>query len=156
MKLAHCELGTVFGRKQTRSFAKRLFHKGCFASSLSHPVPLRCLHSASSLGPLGPPKQPPLPPARVNRVWTPQKNPSLFLPFFLTTLPPRPALSTHQHLRTLLLTGNMLSTLPNELGTLASLNGLALSGNPLYYPPADVIQLGLPSIQAYLRDKLAQ
>jgi hypothetical protein len=49
-----------------------------------------------------------------------------------------------------------MSALPNELGNVASLNGLALTGNPLYYPPEEVVSLGLPAIQAYLRDKLVQ
>ncbi len=61
----------------------------------------------------------------------------------------------HAHLRTLLLSGNLLSALPNELGLLATLSGLALAGNPLYYPPCEVVAQGRAAIQAFLRERLA-
>ncbi len=61
--------------------------------------------------------------------------------------------SAHPRLETLLLGGNILSALPNELGLVNSLRVLQLAPNPLYYPSADVIALGVAAILDFLRER---
>jgi hypothetical protein len=59
----------------------------------------------------------------------------------------------HGTLETLLLGGNLLSALPNELGHAPALHTLQLAPNPLFYPPAAVVAEGLAAILAFLRDR---
>lgn len=49
---------------------------------------------------------------------------------------------TFRSLRTLLLEGNKLTTLPPQLGRLRHLTGLNLSNNPLESPPKSIIEKG--------------
>lgn len=63
------------------------------------------------------------------------------------------SIKNHQGLTHLLLQNNCLTTLPNELGTVISLKVLQLSGNPLTYPPREVIKAGVAEIKKYLNEK---
>jgi Leucine-rich repeat (LRR) protein len=45
-------------------------------------------------------------------------------------------------MKALLLEGNLISSLPPELGQLTGLTGLNLSGNPLTVPPQSVVEQG--------------
>ena len=46
-------------------------------------------------------------------------------------------------LRTLLVGNNRITSLPAELGDLQTLCGLNLAGNPLFFPPEDVLEQGV-------------
>lgn len=63
------------------------------------------------------------------------------------------SIKNHKALTHLLLQNNCLTTLPNELGTVSSLKVLQLSGNPLMYPPGEVIKAGITEIKKYLNEK---
>lgn len=69
----------------------------------------------------------------------------------LTDIPT--SIKNHQGLTHLLLQNNCLTTLPNELGTVVSLKVLQLGGNPLMYPPREVIKAGVATIKNYLNEK---
>ncbi|XP_034837386.1 leucine-rich repeat-containing protein 27-like [Maniola hyperantus] len=69
----------------------------------------------------------------------------------LTDIPK--SVKDHLFLTHILLQNNKLTTLPNELGTVTSLKVLQLSGNPLMYPPRDVIKAGTESILKFLNEK---
>lgn len=58
-------------------------------------------------------------------------------------------LITFRSLRTLLLEGNRLTTLPPQLGRLRHLSGLNLSNNPLESPPKCIIEKGT-KVQFYI------
>lgn len=60
----------------------------------------------------------------------------------------------HKHLKTLLLGGNQLTFLPEELGFIRTLTGLNLSDNPLEDPPQTVIDRGVHAIKHYLLAKI--
>ncbi|XP_048747713.1 leucine-rich repeat-containing protein 27-like isoform X2 [Ostrea edulis] len=60
----------------------------------------------------------------------------------------------HNHLRTLLLEGNKLRSLPLELGLIKSLNGLNISNNPIEFPPKDIMERGTSEILKFLREML--
>lgn len=57
-------------------------------------------------------------------------------------------------LRSLLLEGNELSTLPLELGLVKTLDGLNIRGNPLVFPPEEVMEKGVKTILGFLRTML--
>ncbi|XP_041985273.1 E3 ubiquitin-protein ligase LRSAM1-like [Aricia agestis] len=59
----------------------------------------------------------------------------------------------HQKLAHFLLKNNKIVSLPNELGTVQNLKVLQLSGNPIEYPPPEIIKAGTSKIIAFLRDK---
>ena len=59
----------------------------------------------------------------------------------------------HPSLRTILLQNNQLSSLPIEIGSIRTLGTLSVSGNPLVYPPEDVVAKGTRALLAYLRAK---
>jgi len=63
-------------------------------------------------------------------------------------------LSNHQFLRDLLLEGNNLRGLPLELGLVRSLHGLNIAGNPLDFPPQDIIDRGTQHILGFLRSMM--
>lgn len=63
------------------------------------------------------------------------------------------SIKNHQGLTHLLLQNNCLTNLPNELGTAISLKVLQLKGNPLMYPPGEVIKAGVTEIKKYLNEK---
>ncbi|XP_012945974.1 leucine-rich repeat-containing protein 27 isoform X2 [Aplysia californica] len=60
-------------------------------------------------------------------------------------------LSNHACLRNLLLEGNNLRNLPLELGLVKSLHGLNIAGNPLDFPPQEIIDKGTQHILSFLR-----
>ncbi|XP_049880435.1 uncharacterized protein LOC126376931 [Pectinophora gossypiella] len=68
----------------------------------------------------------------------------------LTDIPT--TIQNHPTLTHLLLQNNCLTSLPNELGTL-KLKLLQLNGNPLMYPPREVISAGVDKTLAYLQKK---
>eukprot|EP00038_Savillea_parva_P010661 m.191821 g.191821 ORF g.191821 m.191821 type:complete len:410 (+) comp18465_c0_seq1:246-1475(+) len=65
-----------------------------------------------------------------------------------------PSVGTHRKLQTLLLEGNALESLPVELCEAESLTALSLSGNPLTFPPEDVVASGIESVLEFLRLRL--
>ncbi|CAF0802444.1 unnamed protein product [Didymodactylos carnosus] len=65
---------------------------------------------------------------------------------------PHKGLEKHTALRYLLLGGNMIRILPSELGKVKTLSALNLDGNPLEFPPWDVVKQGLKAIQIFLRE----
>ncbi|CAF1614719.1 unnamed protein product [Adineta ricciae] len=66
---------------------------------------------------------------------------------------PSNGLTKHPSLRYLLIGGNFIRELPIELGKVKHLSTLNLDGNPLEYPPADIVKQGIKAIQQYLRDE---
>ncbi|CAF3371409.1 unnamed protein product [Rotaria socialis] len=62
-------------------------------------------------------------------------------------------LDKNASLRYLLLSGNLIRTLPVELGKVKGLAALNLDGNPLEHPPLDIVKQGIKAIQQYLRDE---
>eukprot|EP00117_Sycon_ciliatum_P035464 scpid72954/ scgid26876/ Leucine-rich repeat-containing protein 27 len=73
---------------------------------------------------------------------------------YLETLPCLLQGYQRSSLRHLLLEGNQLSHLPNELGEASRLQGLSLSRNPLEYPPSTVISRGTAFIIRFLYNAL--
>lgn len=69
----------------------------------------------------------------------------------LTDLPK--TIKNHQCLTHLLLQNNCLTSLPNELGTVANLKVLQWSGNPLMYPPREITHKGIKEIKKILNEK---
>ena len=63
------------------------------------------------------------------------------------------AVIDHPSLKTILLQNNQLSSLPIELGSIRTLGTLSVSGNPLLYPPEDIVAKGTRALLAYLREK---
>lgn len=63
-------------------------------------------------------------------------------------------LSNHQNLRNILLEGNNLRNLPLELGLVRSLHGLNIAGNPLDFPPTEIIEKGAQDILGFLRSMM--
>lgn len=68
----------------------------------------------------------------------------------LTDIPK--SIKNHQGLTHLLLQNNCLTSLPNELGTV-SLKVLQLNGNPMMYPPREIINAGITQLLKFLNDK---
>ncbi|XP_053619432.1 leucine-rich repeat-containing protein 27-like isoform X2 [Plodia interpunctella] len=68
----------------------------------------------------------------------------------LTNIPK--SIQTHPSLTHLLLQNNKLTALPDELGTL-SLKVLQLNGNPITYPPKEIINEGTLKILSFLNQK---
>lgn len=64
---------------------------------------------------------------------------------------PTLGLSKLSCLKCLLLENNKLTQLPNEIASLRNLNALNLSDNPLEYPPIDIVNKGLRSVQIYMK-----
>ncbi|CAH0597800.1 unnamed protein product [Chrysodeixis includens] len=69
----------------------------------------------------------------------------------LTDIPK--SIKHHPSLSHLLLQNNKLTSLPDELGTVIHLKVLQLGGNPLMYPPREVINAGVLSVLQYLNNK---
>ncbi|XP_013185074.1 uncharacterized protein LOC106130717 [Amyelois transitella] len=69
---------------------------------------------------------------------------------YLTEIPK--SIQNHPSLTHLLLQNNKLTSLPHELGTL-NLKVLQFSGNPLTYPPKDILNAGLLKILTFLNNK---
>lgn len=63
------------------------------------------------------------------------------------------SIKDHRSLTHILLQNNKITSLPNELGTVMNLKVLQLSGNPLMYPPRDVIKAGTESILKFLNER---
>lgn len=72
----------------------------------------------------------------------------------LSSLPQ--SIGNHKELRTLLLQGNNITRLPIELGNVPTITGLNIAGNPLEYPPQNVLQEGTSSILKFLRQQLLE
>lgn len=72
----------------------------------------------------------------------------------LTDIPK--TIKNHQCLSHLLLQNNKLTSLPNELGTVTNLKVLQLNGNPLMYPPRDIINAGVSSVKNFLNEKYVE
>lgn len=70
---------------------------------------------------------------------------------YLTRIPK--TIELHKSLSHLLLKNNKITSLPDELGTVRTLQVLQLSGNPLEYPPKEVVDGGVSKIVNYLHDK---
>ncbi|XP_059050573.1 leucine-rich repeat-containing protein 40-like [Achroia grisella] len=68
----------------------------------------------------------------------------------LTDIPK--TIQNHQYLTHLLLQNNKLAVLPHELGTV-NLKVLQLKGNPIMYPPRDILNAGISKILKFLYDK---
>ncbi|KAJ2939301.1 hypothetical protein O0L34_g13397 [Tuta absoluta] len=64
-------------------------------------------------------------------------------------------IKNHQTLTHLLLQNNCLTALPDELGTL-SLKILQVSGNPIMYPPEEIVNAGQAKILSFLHDKYVE
>ncbi|CAB3222997.1 unnamed protein product [Arctia plantaginis] len=63
------------------------------------------------------------------------------------------SIKNHPCLTHLLLQNNQITSLPNELGTVNNLKMLQLAGNPLTYPPKEILSAGISSIKNYLNEK---
>ncbi|XP_073963385.1 uncharacterized protein [Choristoneura fumiferana] len=59
----------------------------------------------------------------------------------------------HPCLTHLLLQNNSITSLPNELGTVIHLKVLQLDGNPILYPPMEIIRAGTAKVMAFLHAK---
>ncbi|KAF2879511.1 hypothetical protein ILUMI_26665 [Ignelater luminosus] len=62
-------------------------------------------------------------------------------------------IANHSFLETLLLQDNQIEALPNEIGLVPNLKVLQLSGNPLTYPPRELIDDGIHSICQFLKEE---
>ncbi|XP_029465848.1 leucine-rich repeat-containing protein 27 isoform X2 [Rhinatrema bivittatum] len=71
----------------------------------------------------------------------------------LTVLPS--GIGAHRQLKSLLLEGNPIKSLPVELGYLTSLKALNLRHCPLEFPPEDVVHKGLQAIISFLQNAKA-
>ncbi|KAF9408307.1 hypothetical protein HW555_011976 [Spodoptera exigua] len=69
----------------------------------------------------------------------------------LTDIPT--SIKLHCNLSHLLLQNNKLTTLPNELGTVPNLKVLQLGGNPLMYPPREIINAGVSTVKKFLNEQ---
>jgi len=58
------------------------------------------------------------------------------------------------HLENLLFYSNRITALPVEMGRLWRIKEIGHGGNPLIYPPADVLPGGTEAVFAYLRDSM--
>lgn len=67
----------------------------------------------------------------------------------LTTLPS--TIKYHSSLETILLQENRIERLPLELGVVPNLEAVQLQGNPLIYPPPDILAQGFKEIIKFLR-----
>lgn len=65
-------------------------------------------------------------------------------------------IKNHRSLTHFLLQNNKITSLPNELGTVTTLKVLQLSGNPIMYPPRDIINAGTSKILCFLHNKLVE
>ncbi|CAH2097176.1 unnamed protein product [Euphydryas editha] len=63
------------------------------------------------------------------------------------------SIENHKSLTHLLLQNNKITSLPNELGTVMTLKILQLTGNPLRYPPIEILKAGTVNILTYLYEK---
>lgn len=63
------------------------------------------------------------------------------------------SIKNHPCLTHLLLQNNLITSLPNELGTVNNLKMLQLAGNPLTYPPKVIINAGFISVKKFLNEK---
>ncbi|CAF1486316.1 unnamed protein product [Rotaria sordida] len=66
---------------------------------------------------------------------------------------PSLGLDKNHSLRYLLLSGNLIRTLPVQLGKVKGLSALNLDGNPLVHPPLEIVKQGIKAIQQYLRNE---
>eukprot|EP00116_Pleurobrachia_bachei_P005369 sb/3465631/ len=64
------------------------------------------------------------------------------------------AIGDHRELRTLLLQGNKIQTLPIEIGNIPTLTGLNIADNPLSFPPGNILTEGTQKILQFLRQEL--
>ncbi|XP_021914486.1 leucine-rich repeat-containing protein 27-like [Zootermopsis nevadensis] len=62
------------------------------------------------------------------------------------------SIANHNNLEVLLLQGNQIQALPLELGLVPKLRGIQLLGNPITFPPHEVLKQGIQSITAFLRE----
>eukprot|EP01135_Chromosphaera_perkinsii_P006818 Nk52_evm1s604 gene=Nk52_evmTU1s604 len=62
-----------------------------------------------------------------------------------------PKLSELESLKTLLLQDNLIRRVPHEIGMIKSLKALSLIGNPLEFPPVDVVHKGVSHVLKHLR-----
>lgn len=69
----------------------------------------------------------------------------------LTDIPK--SIEGHPSLTHLLLQHNCITSLPNELGTVIHLKVLQLDGNPILYPPMEIIRAGTAKVIAFLHAK---
>lgn len=65
-------------------------------------------------------------------------------------------IQNHQALTHLLLQNNKISSLPCELGSVVNLRVLQLNGNPIMFPPREIINAGISKIKSFLHDKLIE
>lgn len=72
----------------------------------------------------------------------------------LTEIPS--SIQEHPRLTHLLLQNNKITTLPNELGTVHNLKVLQIGGNPLIYPPKEVVKNGVEKILTFLRKNMLE
>lgn len=72
----------------------------------------------------------------------------------LTDIPK--SIQNHETLTHLLLQNNKITSLPHELGSVAALKVLQLNGNPLMFPPREIINAGISKIKSFLNDKFIE
>jgi len=70
----------------------------------------------------------------------------------LIEIPAGNPLANHKALKAILLQNNQLTTLPMELGNILTLTTVSFSGNPLTFPPPEVILYGCKAILLYLQE----
>lgn len=63
------------------------------------------------------------------------------------------SIANHECLENLLLADNNIEELPNEIGLVPNLKALLISGNPLVYPPSNVVEQGTEEICKYLKEE---
>ena len=63
---------------------------------------------------------------------------------------PTVGMNSHDRLKVLLLQGNLIKTLPLELGYIESLNDIQFDGNPIEFPPAEILAQGTSMIKDFL------
>ncbi|XP_049957019.1 uncharacterized protein LOC126473788 [Schistocerca serialis cubense] len=69
----------------------------------------------------------------------------------LTELPR--TIGNHPFLEVILLQGNMIRKLPLELGLVPNLRGVQFTGNPIEYPPQDILDKGAQYILKFLNEE---
>ncbi|KAF5281619.1 hypothetical protein FQR65_LT02939 [Abscondita terminalis] len=67
----------------------------------------------------------------------------------LTTIPSN--IAEHQCLETILLQNNRIEYLPTELGVVPKLKVLQISGNPIIYPPKEILNQGILTVCSFLK-----